>query len=96
MLHEYTSIEGVQEDVVDMLLNLKAVAIRMHAREEAELASARRRARARSRRATSSLDHDVEIVNPDLVIANLTKAGEISMRSEGRARPRLPAGGAAR
>jgi DNA-directed RNA polymerase subunit alpha len=37
VLHEYTSIEGVQEDVVDILLNLKQVAIRMHAREEAEL-----------------------------------------------------------
>jgi len=30
VLHEYTAIEGVQEDVVDILLNLKAVAIRMH------------------------------------------------------------------
>ena len=37
VLHEYTSIEGVQEDVVDILLNLKSVAIQMHSREEAEL-----------------------------------------------------------
>src|SRR5690606_23697457 len=37
VLHEYTSIEGVQEDVVDILLNLKQVAIRMHARDTAEL-----------------------------------------------------------
>ena len=37
VLHEYTSMEGVQEDVVEVLLNLKAVAIRMHNREEAEL-----------------------------------------------------------
>src|SRR3990172_13063839 len=37
VLHEYTSIEGVQEDVVDILLNLKGIAMRMHAREEAEL-----------------------------------------------------------
>ena len=37
VLHEYTSIEGVQEDVVDILLNLKSVAIRMHSRESAEL-----------------------------------------------------------
>ena len=34
VLHEYTSIEGVQEDVVDILLNLKGIAIRMHARNE--------------------------------------------------------------
>ena len=37
VLHEYTSIEGVQEDVVEILLNLKAVAIRMHSRDRAEL-----------------------------------------------------------
>ena len=37
MLHEYTSIEGVQEDVVDILLNLKSVALRMHSRDSAEL-----------------------------------------------------------
>ena len=37
VLHEYTSIEGVQEDVVDVLLNLKSVALRMHTRNSAEL-----------------------------------------------------------
>ena len=37
VLHEYTSIEGVQEDVVDILLNLKLVAIRLNSRDEAEL-----------------------------------------------------------
>src|SRR5216110_550608 len=37
VLHEYTSIEGVQEDVVEILLNLKLVAIRLNARDESEL-----------------------------------------------------------
>ncbi len=37
VLHEYTSIEGVQEDVVEILLNLKQVAVRMHSRDTAEL-----------------------------------------------------------
>src|SRR6186713_2272817 len=37
VLHEYTSIEGVQEDVVDILLNLKQVATRLNAREQSEL-----------------------------------------------------------
>ena len=37
VLHEYTSIEGVQEDVVDILLNLKQVAVSMHTRDTAEL-----------------------------------------------------------
>jgi small subunit ribosomal protein S4 len=52
VLHEYTSIEGVQEDVVDILLNLKQVAIRMHSRDSPSC-TCRRRARARSRPATS-------------------------------------------
>ena len=37
VLHEYTTIEGVQEDVTDILLNLKGLAIRMHSRDEATL-----------------------------------------------------------
>src|SRR5438046_9732484 len=42
VLHEYTSIEGVQEDVVDILLNLKSVAIKMHTRDEVELRLAKK------------------------------------------------------
>src|SRR5881394_2626246 len=76
VLHEYTSIEGVQEDVVDILLNLKAIALRMHAREEAELTLAKK-GPGPVKAGDIVVDHDVEIVNPDLVIANLTSAGEI-------------------
>ena len=76
VLHEYSTIEGVQEDVVDILLNLKGIAIRMHAREEAEL-SLSKKGPGPVRAGDIVVDHDVEIVNPDLVIANLTSAGEI-------------------
>jgi DNA-directed RNA polymerase subunit alpha len=76
VLHEYTSIEGVQEDVVDVLLNLKTVAIRMHARDEAELSLAKK-GPGPVKAGDITTDHDVEIVNPDLVLANLTQAGEI-------------------
>ncbi len=76
VLHEYTSIEGVQEDVVDILLNLKAVAIRMHARDEAEL-TLTKKGPGPVTAGDIQTDHDVEIVNPDLVIANLTQAGEL-------------------
>jgi DNA-directed RNA polymerase subunit alpha len=78
VLHEYTSIEGVQEDVVDILLNLKAVAIRMHSREVAELRLVKK-GPGPVTAGDIQVDHDVEIVNPDLVIANLTKAGSLSM-----------------
>ena len=76
VLHEYTSIEGVQEDVVDVLLNLKEVAITMHSRDEAELTLSK----AGPGPVTAGdiqCEHDIEIVNPDLVIANLTQSGEL-------------------
>jgi DNA-directed RNA polymerase subunit alpha len=79
VLHEYTSIEGVQEDVVDILLNLKQVAIRMHARDEAELTLIKK-GPGQVTAGDITVDHDVEIVNPELVIANLTSAGELNMR----------------
>ena len=79
VLHEYTSIEGVQEDVVDILLNLKSVAIRMHSRDVAEL-RLHKKGPGPVTAGDIQVDHDVEVVNPDLVIANLTKAGELSMQ----------------
>ncbi|HEX6570789.1 MAG TPA: DNA-directed RNA polymerase subunit alpha, partial [Steroidobacteraceae bacterium] len=78
VLHEYTSIEGVQEDVVDILLNLKLVAIRLNAREESELRLSKK-GPGPVRAGDIQADHDVEILNPELVIANLTKAGELNM-----------------
>jgi DNA-directed RNA polymerase subunit alpha len=78
VLHEYTAIEGVQEDVVEILLNLKLLAIRMHARERAEL-TLHKKGPGPVRAGDISVDHDVEIVNPELVIANLMGAGELKM-----------------
>jgi DNA-directed RNA polymerase subunit alpha len=78
VLHEYTSIEGVQEDVVDILLNLKQVAVRMHARDAAELRVSKK-GPGPVTAGDIQLDHDVEIMNPDHVIANLTSVGELNM-----------------
>lgn len=78
VLHEYTTIEGVQEDVIDILLNLKNVAIRMNNRDEATL-SLRKKGPGTVTVGDITLDHDVEVVNPDYVIANLTKTGELNM-----------------
>ena len=78
VLHEYTSIEGVQEDVVDILLNLKQVAVRMHSRDTAELRISKK-GPGPVTGADIQLDHDVEIMNPELVIANLTKVGELNV-----------------
>ena len=78
VLHEYTSVEGVQEDVVEILLNLKQVAVRLNARDTAEL-RLYKKGPGPVTAGDIQLDHDVEIINPELVIANLTKAGELSM-----------------
>jgi DNA-directed RNA polymerase subunit alpha len=78
VLHEYTSIEGVQEDVVDILLNLKQVAVRMHTRDTAELRISKKGPGVVTG-ADIQLDHDVEIMNPDMVIASLTKDGHLNM-----------------
>ncbi|MES9845393.1 MAG: DNA-directed RNA polymerase subunit alpha [Candidatus Sedimenticola sp. PURPLELP] len=78
VLHEYTSIEGVQEDVLEILLNLKDLAVIMHAKSEATL-SLKKKGPGAVLASDITLDHDVEIANPDHVIANLTKEGELSM-----------------
>lgn len=79
VLHEYTAIEGVQEDIVDILLNLKGLAIRMHNKDEAML-NLNKSGPALVTAGDISTDHDVEIVNPDHVIAHLTKGASLNMR----------------
>ena len=78
VLHEYTTIEGVQEDVTEILLNLKGLAIRMHAREESML-SINKKGAGTVLASDIVLDHDVEVLNPDHEIAHLTKEGELRM-----------------
>ena len=74
-----SSIEGVQEDVVDILLNLKQLAVIMHHRDEAELTLSTKGPGVVTA-GDLEASHDIEIVNPDLPIATLTKAGALSMR----------------
>lgn len=78
VLHEYTTMEGVQEDVIDVLLNLKGLAIKLHARDEATL-TLKKKGPGQVFASDITLDHDVELMNPDHVLAHLTKEGELSM-----------------
>jgi DNA-directed RNA polymerase subunit alpha len=78
VLHEYTTIEGVQEDVLEILLNLKQIALVMHTRDEATLRLSKK-GPGQINAGDITLDHDVEIANPEHVIATLTKSGEINM-----------------
>jgi len=78
VLHKYTIIEGVQEDVTDILLNLKGLAINIHAKDEAYL-TLKKNSPGVVRASDIIIDHDIEIANPDHVIANLTEDGELSI-----------------
>jgi len=78
VVHEYSSIEGVQEDVLEILLNLKGVAILMHSKDEATL-TLNKKGSGPVTAGDITLDHDIEIINPDHVIANITGNVELNM-----------------
>ena len=78
VVHEYSTIDGVQEDVVDILLNLKGVALKLNNKTETILTLSK---------STEGVvpagdfdtGHDAEIVNPNHVIAHLTKGGKLNL-----------------
>jgi DNA-directed RNA polymerase subunit alpha len=78
VLHEYSTIEGVQEDVVDILLNLKGVVLKLHSGNEATLRLSKK-GEGVVTAGDIELTHDVEIINPDHVIAHLSPGGKLEM-----------------
>lgn len=78
VLHEYTTIDGVREDVVDILLNLKGIAIKLHNRDEARLVL-RKEGPGVVTAGDIETSHDVEVFNPGHVIAHLTEGGKLDM-----------------
>ncbi|MEI7494875.1 MAG: DNA-directed RNA polymerase subunit alpha [Betaproteobacteria bacterium] len=79
VVHEYSSIDGVQEDVVNILLNLKGVVFKLHNRDEVTL-SLRKEGEGAVTAADIQTPHDVEIINPGHVIANLSQGGKIDIQ----------------
>jgi DNA-directed RNA polymerase subunit alpha len=77
VLHEYSTIEGVQEDVLDILMNLKSVSLLKHLPDAAVL-KLYKEGPCVVTAADIQLDHEIEIVNPEQVICNLSKDGKIS------------------
>ncbi len=78
VLHEYSTIDGVQEDVVDILLNLKGVVFKLHNRDEVVLHLSKE-GEGVVRAGDIVLSHDVEIINPEHVIAHLSSGGKLSL-----------------
>ena len=79
VLHEYSTIEGVQEDVINILLNLKGVAVIMHEKDEAVL-SLSKQGPGPVTAGDIQVDHDVEIINKDHIIAHLSDGASINMK----------------
>ncbi len=79
VLHEYSAIDGVQEDVVHIMLNLKNVVFRLHNRDEVTLVL-RKEGEGPVTAADIQTPHDVEIINPEHVIAHLSQGGKLDMQ----------------
>ncbi|MBL8362009.1 MAG: DNA-directed RNA polymerase subunit alpha [Rubrivivax sp.] len=79
VLHEYSAIDGVQEDVVHVMLNLKGVVFRLHNRDEVTLVL-RKEGEGPVTAADIQTPHDVEIINPEHVIAHLAQGGKLDMQ----------------
>ena len=77
--HEYSAIEGVQEDVMEILLNLKGVAVVMEGRDETTV-TLNAKGPGPVTAADIEVDSHVEIVNPEHVIANLSDKTSLNMQ----------------
>ncbi len=79
VLHEYSTVDGVAEDVVHIMLNLKGVVFRLHNRDEVTLVL-RKEGEGPVKAGDIQTPHDVEIINPDHVIAHLSHGGKLDMQ----------------
>ena len=77
--HEYSTLEGLQEDVLDLLLNLKGLAIQLHDQNEVFL-TLDKQGPGNVLASDIELPHNVEIINPDLVLGTLRDRGHLKMR----------------
>lgn len=80
VLHEYSTIEGVQEDVIDILLNLKGVAVTLQEGTEEAYLTLTKKGPGPVFAGDIQTTHAVNIINPSHVIANLTKSGELNFK----------------
>ncbi|OYW36433.1 MAG: DNA-directed RNA polymerase subunit alpha [Hydrogenophilales bacterium 12-61-10] len=78
VVHEYSTIEGVQEDVVDILLNLKGISFKIHGKSEV-LLKVSKSGEGVVTAGDIEVGHDIEVLNPGHVIAHLTKGGKLDM-----------------
>lgn len=78
VLHEFSVIPGVREDVTDIVLNVKGLAVAVHS-EGQKMMTLKAEGPCVVTAAMIETGHDVEIMNPDHIICNLDAGGKISM-----------------
>lgn len=78
VLHEFQTMDGVVEDITTIILNLKDLVIRNHS-NESKIIKINKKTEGPVTAADIEADADIEILNPDLVIANLAKGGKLEM-----------------
>ena len=78
VLHEYSTVDGVQEDVVDILLNVKGIVFKLHGRGQVQL-TLRKSGAGAVVAGDIELPHDVEVLNPEHIICHLAENGQIEM-----------------
>jgi len=81
VLHEFSTLPGVIEDVTELILNLKQVRLKLHG-DGPKKATFEARGKGEVRAGNMQIDTDVEILNPDLHIATLNRDGDLRMEVE--------------
>lgn len=79
VLHEYSTLDGVQEDVVDILLNIKGIVFKLQGSRTEATISLKKSGSGAVTAADFDLPHDVEIINPEQLICHLADNGSIEM-----------------
>lgn len=77
VVHEYSTVDGLQEDVVDLILNLKGLVLKLHNNKNQTILLLKKDVEGVVTAADIESSHDVEVVNPDHVIAHITSGGSI-------------------
>lgn len=78
VVHEYSTLDGVEEDVVDILLNLKGLAVKLHGRDHTRV-QVKKEGAGVVTAADIVAGAEVEILNPDHVLARVTQGGRLEM-----------------
>ncbi len=78
VVHEYSAVDGVQEDVVDVLLNIKGIVFKLHG-DSAVVLALKKSGKGVVTAGDIESSHDVDIINPEHVIAHLNSDGDLDM-----------------